>query len=165
MNHTPATYELINMRKFTKIIIIGTSLLSCAFNAHAVTNQPANELICGSSIYGSWVTNEGTTVVNIRDCDQSGICGDILKFPGDAKYNELTPKTAVPLTDVTGARILNEFYAKSDKKFKGRIFNPRNGKTYKSTLKVSDMGDLKVKGCLGPVCETKIWTRPEVCSS
>jgi len=80
------------------------------------------------------------------------------------KYSELTPETAIPLSDKSGPRILSEFRAKSKNKYKGRIFNPRNGKSYKSIIKVSEMGDLKVKGCLGPVCETKIWMRPEICN-
>ncbi|MEP1231422.1 MAG: DUF2147 domain-containing protein [Litorimonas sp.] len=153
------------MQKLTKSLVLGAALLGSAFNAQAVTSSAPSALTCGTSIYGSWVTNKGNSVVNISDCGLSGICGDVLKFANDAKYDELTPETAVPLQGVKGARVLNEFHPKSEKKFQGRIFNPRNGKNYKSTLKVSKTGDLKVKGCLGPICETKIWVRPEVCNS
>jgi len=145
----------------------GTMLTALsALQAYAVSPSAtpiSGPFECGTSIYGAWVTHEGETVVNIKDCGNNGICGNVLKFPDNAKYSELMPETAMPLLGESGPRILSEFYAKSENKFKGRIFNPRNGKDYKSTLKVSKVGDLKVKGCLGPICETKIWIRPKSC--
>lgn len=132
-------------------------------HAQAVV-PPSNGLQCGTSIYGAWVINEGESVVNIQDCDQSAICGKIVKFVNDKRYSELTAETAIPLQDQAGPLILDDFRLDSDNKYKGRIFNPRNGKNYKSTIKVSKNGDLKVKGCLGPVCEAKTWTRPKSCT-
>jgi len=151
------------MTHLRHIALAAISLIIGASNAHAVSH-PSGELQCGTSIYGAWVTTKGDSVINIHDCDKSGICGEIVKFTNGAKYSELTPETAIPLSDKSGPRILSEFRAKSKNKYKGRIFNPRNGKSYKSIIKVSEMGDLKVKGCLGPVCETKIWMRPEICN-
>jgi len=158
----------MTMNKFIHTVLIASSLITSAISAQAAPGTNAfssGSLECGTSIYGAWVTNEGKSVVNIYDCETSGICGDVVKFSGNAKYNELPAEIATPLSDETGPRVLSEFEAKSSNKFKGRIFNPRNGKSYKSTLKISEMGDLKVKGCLGPVCQTKTWMRPKVCSS
>jgi len=160
------------MNTILRTTLTASALIISAVSAQAASTStalssiaaPSATLECGTSIYGAWVTNGGKSVINIHDCEASGICGDVVKFSGDAKYSELTPETALPLANEAGPRILSQFRAKSENKFKGRIFNPRNGKSYKSVLKVSDMGDLKVKGCLGPICETKIWMRPEVCS-
>ena len=152
--------RLVQTALVTSALLIG----AVSANAAPATNPISSSLECGTSIYGAWVTNEGKSVINIHDCDASGICGDVVKFSGGAKYSDLTPATATPLSGETGPRILSEFKAKKDNKFKGRIFNPRNGKSYKSVLKISEMGDLQVKGCLGPVCGTKVWMRPEVCS-
>jgi len=154
------------MIKLVKTTLVASALLIGAANAYAApsTGHFSGTLECGTSIYGAWVTNEGKSVINIHDCESSGICGDVVKFDGGAKYSELSPNAATPISGETGPRILSEFKAKKDNKFKGRIFNPRNGKSYKSVLKVSKMGDLEVKGCLGPVCGTKTWMRPEVCS-
>ncbi len=150
------------MTQFIRTAFIAAAMSFAAATANAQLSTSAGTLQCGKSIYGAWVTHEGTTVINIRDCENAEICGELVKFSGDAEYNDQNPAPVTASRD-SGPRILSEFRAKSDNKFKGRIFNPRNGKTYKSSIKVSKMGDLKVKGCIGPICETKIWSRPKVC--
>ena len=40
----------------------------------------------------------------------------------------------------------------------GTIWNPENGKTYKSKMTVNG-NTLNVKGCIGPVCSGQEWTR------
>lgn len=40
----------------------------------------------------------------------------------------------------------------------GTIWNPENGKTYKSKMTVNG-NTLNVKGCVGPVCSGQKWTR------
>lgn len=135
-----------------------------AIDVDASSNIPGLSLVCGESVYGAWVTNEGNSVVNITSCGDDLLCGDIVKFEGGVKYNEIAPQDARPLLQDKGPRILDNLQARSDSKYRGRIFNPRNGKSYDSTIKVSESGELKVKGCVGPVCGTKIWTRPQVCS-
>jgi uncharacterized protein (DUF2147 family) len=39
----------------------------------------------------------------------------------------------------------------------GTIYDPEHGKTYDSRLKRRANGDLEVKGCIGPICQTQVW--------
>ncbi|MCY3672067.1 MAG: DUF2147 domain-containing protein, partial [Alphaproteobacteria bacterium] len=43
----------------------------------------------------------------------------------------------------------------------GRIYNPENGKTYRSNLRLKGADTLRVSGCVFIFCETQIWTRVE----
>ena len=135
--------------------------------AHAATQQISalNTLsACSSDIYGPWVTHDGRGVINISDCAEDNICGHALQFSNGKNYSEITPSELPQLHTNTGQIILDEFKAKSENKFSGRIFNPDNGKSFKSIVKISDdKKSLKVKGCVGPICESFNWQRPETC--
>ena len=41
----------------------------------------------------------------------------------------------------------------------GRIYDPESGKTYRSRLRVTPDGSLKVSGCILFVCQSQRWTR------
>jgi uncharacterized protein (DUF2147 family) len=44
--------------------------------------------------------------------------------------------------------------------WRGWIYSPRNGKTYKAALKMEGPERLKLTGCLvGPLCSSQFWTR------
>jgi len=59
---------------------------------------------------------------------------------------------------LVGVQMLHSFKEKSGRWKSGKIYNPENGKTYKSKLKLLENGDLEVKGCIGPICQGQIWT-------
>ena len=42
--------------------------------------------------------------------------------------------------------------------WRGAIYDPKRGKTYRSELKRRDANTLEVKGCIGPFCQTQVWT-------
>ena len=39
----------------------------------------------------------------------------------------------------------------------GRIYNPRDGKTYKSKLELLDNGNIRVEGCILFICDGEDW--------
>ena len=44
--------------------------------------------------------------------------------------------------------------------WRGDIYDPEGGKTYRSVIRRKSANRLEVKGCVGPFCQTQIWTRP-----
>ena len=123
----------------------------------------AGALNCGPLIYGDWVTDDGESIVTIDDCAQSKICGTIsfLSDPDTLDGNNTNP--ALRSRKLLGSNLLSEFSAGRKNNYKGSIYNPANGKTYKSKLKLTETASLKVKGCVGPFCETQLWVRPNEC--
>jgi len=43
--------------------------------------------------------------------------------------------------------------------WRGQIYDPKSGKTYRSVIRRKDANRLEVRGCVGPFCQTQVWTR------
>lgn len=57
-----------------------------------------------------------------------------------------------------GVRVFWDMTPAGEGVWKGHAFVPAHNRTYPGTMQV--MGDrMKVKGCLGPVCQSQVWTR------
>jgi uncharacterized protein (DUF2147 family) len=41
----------------------------------------------------------------------------------------------------------------------GRAYDPKTGKSYRSTMELQPDGRLKVSGCILFLCQSKLWTR------
>ena len=55
-----------------------------------------------------------------------------------------------------GLPILSGFTDAGDE-WRGRIYDPRNGKSYKSIVTRGENGTLRVKGCISFLCQTQVW--------
>lgn len=110
-------------------------------------------------ITGRWLTPGGKAIVEIAPCGTS-LCGRIAKIldpeaPKNARDTN-NPDPAKRTRPIEGMDILTGFTAdKAD--WRGQIYDPRSGKTYRSIIKRSGSG-LEVKGCWGPFCQSQNWT-------
>lgn len=116
---------------------------------------------------GLWATEAEKSHVRIAPCGED-LCGTIvwLKEPND---DEGRPKRDIFNEDesqrdraIVGLRLLSGFTAADGASWSGgRIYNPEDGKTYASKLRLKDDGTLKVEGCVLIFCKSQIWTRVE----
>lgn len=113
-------------------------------------------------VTGRWLTTEGKALVEITPCGGGGaaLCGRIARVlkprPGGPAVDSNNPDKALRTRPIQGLQILSGFTADGDK-WKGRIYDPESGRTYRSELR-REGGMLKVKGCFGPFCRTQDWT-------
>ena len=123
-------------------------------------------------VHGLWLTEGGTATVRIADCGPHHAGGLMGATPcGVIETADIPP--GAPTTDVNnkdeamrdkpiiGLTMLDGFEWRGGKWKRGRIYNPEDGKSYKSSIAVDedDANVLKVKGCIGPLCQTQRWTR------
>ena len=113
-------------------------------------------------IAGQWVTEERDAVVTIGDCGRS-TCGRISRFlkapPGGRDQRDVNnPKENLRDRKLLGLPILTGFSEDGDE-WRGTIYDPKSGRSYRSVLRRLSAGRLEVKGCLGPFCQTQEWTR------
>jgi uncharacterized protein (DUF2147 family) len=82
----------------------------------------------------------------------------VLKGPASGRaVDRNNPDPKLRNRPVEGLTILSGFTdAGSD--WRGRIYDPNSGKTYKSVLKREADGRLKVQGCIAFFCRTQRWT-------
>ena len=118
------------------------------------------------SILGQWYTGEGRSIVEIYKCD-THYCGKIvwLKYPKDEEGREKVDKENPDETKRTrpliGLNILWGFsYEGKDGWKNGRIYDPKNGKTYSCRMNL-DGNTLNVRGYVGfsLLGRTSVWTR------
>lgn len=122
--------------------------------------------VASDAVYGLWLTEEETATVRIADCGDGTPCGVV----ETADIPDGEPTTDVNNSDpelrdqpIIGLTMLDGFEADGDRWKKGRIYNPEDGKSYKSSIEVEedDPNVLKVKGCIAFLCQTQRWTRAE----
>jgi len=114
-----------------------------------------------SPITGRWVTQSKDGVVEVYPCGEH-ICGKLSKFlvnppagPGAKDINN--PDKALRSRTILGLNVLTGFKAAGDE-WKGQIYDPKSGKTYRSIVYKGKSGNLVVKGCIGPFCQAQTWT-------
>lgn len=111
-------------------------------------------------ISGRWLTEEGNAVVTIGACG-AATCGRITRLikgpPSGPPVDRNNPDAKLRNRPLEGLTILSGFTdAGSD--WRGRIYDPKSGKTYKSIVRREADGSLKVQGCIAFFCRTQRWT-------
>jgi uncharacterized protein (DUF2147 family) len=113
-------------------------------------------------VTGRWVTAEKDAVIVIAPCGKA-LCGTIDRFlvpppQGNDQRDVNNPDAAKRKRRLLGIAILSAFVADGDL-WRGQIYDPNNGKTYRSVIRRKGPNVLEVKGCLGPFCQTQVWRR------
>ncbi len=118
--------------------------------------------LAAEPIEGRWVTQEGDAVITIGPCGSS-TCGRISKFlvppPKGADQRDVNnPNASKRSRKLLGLPVLFSFSEDSEQ-WRGRIYDPKSGKDYRSIVRRKNKNTLEVKGCIGPFCQTQVWKR------
>jgi uncharacterized protein (DUF2147 family) len=132
-----------------------TASLALAAISVAVTAAPP-------SVQGDWLTDDHKGVVRIAPCGQH-LCGTIVRVldtnPGTPKTDVNNPDASRRGRPILGLQVLSGFAAGGAAWEGGRAYDPKSGKSYRSTLALNADGSLKVTGCVLFLCRSKRWTR------
>jgi uncharacterized protein (DUF2147 family) len=108
-----------------------------------------------------WRTQGGDGLIRIEACGNK-TCGRIVNGtprPGEGGLDAKNPNPTLRTRPLAGLAILSGFTQAKDQSYKGgTIYNPNDGKTYRSEFRLKPDGRLEVKGCVGPFCQSQIWT-------
>jgi uncharacterized protein (DUF2147 family) len=111
-------------------------------------------------VTGRWLTQGGEAIVAIRPCGPQ-FCGSIERVvkptPGAPTTDAKNPNPALRSRPYLGLTILSNF-ADAGNDWRGQIYDPKSGRTYRSTLKAAG-NNLEVKGCIAVFCRSQTWTR------
>lgn len=121
------------------------AVLAAALISSAAAAAPA-------PVTGRWLTPERDAMVEVAPCGAQ-LCGRIVRIlrpnPNRPAVDRNNPDPAQRTRPIQGLTILSGFTPGGDR-WKGRIYDPRSGRTYRSEL-TREGGTLKVKGLLWPV--------------
>jgi uncharacterized protein (DUF2147 family) len=115
-----------------------------------------------ASINGRWLTVEKDAIIEISECG-TAVCGKIVKYlktppQGVDQKDVNNPDKSLRNRKILGIAVLQNLKA-ADKEWRGTIYDPRNGRSYRSIVFVTKKGTLTVKGCFGPICQSQSWTK------
>ncbi len=121
---------------------------------------PAAAMAAPVAITGSWVPKEKEAVIKIAPCG-AAMCGTISKYlvtppKGADQRDENNPDKNLRSRKLLGSNVLINF-TPDGTQWKGKIYDARNGKTYRSVVYKGKSGNLVVKGCIGPFCQSQTW--------
>ncbi|MEZ5680740.1 MAG: DUF2147 domain-containing protein [Erythrobacter sp.] len=127
--------------------------------AALLVSQP---LLAAEPVTGRWVTVEKDAVIAIAPCGKN-LCGRIAQFlvppPQGLDQRDINNRDAAKRSrKLLGMAILTGF-TEDDNQWRGQIYDPKTGKTYRSIIRRKGPNQLEVKGCIGPFCQTQLWRR------
>lgn len=136
-----------------------TGLRLAALGALLMAAWPA---LAAEPATGRWVTAEQDAVVSIAPCGKA-LCGTVDRFlvpppQGLDQRDVNNPDPKLRSRKLLGLTILSQFIA-DGASWRGRIYDPKNGKSYRSIIRRKGANVLEVKGCIGPFCQTQVWKR------
>ncbi len=113
-------------------------------------------------VAGRWLTADKDAVIVIAPCGKA-LCGTIEKFlvappQGNDQRDINNPDPAKRKRRLLGSAILSSFTADGDL-WRGQIYDPKSGKSYRSVIRRKSANALEVKGCIGPFCQTQVWEK------
>lgn len=138
-------------------------LLSVSLAGAAAIAALAVPALAADPISGRWVTEDKSAVITIGNCGSS-VCGKISRFletpPDGANQRDINnPNKSLRSRKLMGMPVLTDLRQDGDL-WRGDIYDPKEGKSYRSVIRRKSSSRLEVKGCVGPFCQTQIWTRP-----
>ncbi len=120
------------------------------------------------AVFGTWLVENRNAIVQIAPCGDRA-CGNIvwLAAPRDeagaAKLDFRNTDASLQARPICGMPMIGDFtYDSGSNRWNdGFIYNPEEGKTYKSTMHVREDGSLYVRGYVGVSMfgKSQIWTR------
>jgi uncharacterized protein (DUF2147 family) len=119
----------------------------------------AGTAFAAQPIAGRWLTEDGTAIVDIGNCGKV-LCGKVVKLlagpPKGPPVDSKNPDPQLRNRPLQGLVVLQGF-TDQGADWRGRIYSPKEGKTYKSIVGRESDGRLKVQGCILFVCKTQHW--------
>ena len=114
-------------------------------------------------LVGLWRTARHGALVDIADCGDATPCGT-LAWASEAVFAGNTQDVrnrnlALRERPLIGVPVLWGFLRHESGWRSGWIYNPEDGKTFRAKLQLLSIDELRVTGCLGPLCRSQIWTR------
>ena len=137
-----------------KLIWVFTCIFHISFTT-ATLAQDADDIV------GLWITAGGDSHIQIYKKGKLYFGriaalkkpnyepGEVDDMVGEPRVDRNNPDVSLRNRPLIGLELLTNFLFEDGKWRNGRIYNPRNGKTYRSNLRLTKTGALKVRGYIG----------------
>ena len=125
----------------------------------AATVVFASPAAAQSNIDGTYVDSGGYTEITVGRCGDAR-CGEITRIikrkPGESTRDAHNDDPALRDRPILGIRVLQNLRWDEDV-WRGEVYNPEDGNTYRTEVRPAANGALEVKGCVTLFCRTRVW--------
>jgi uncharacterized protein (DUF2147 family) len=117
-------------------------------------------------VTGIWRLDNGRVTVKVTPCG-GNLCGTVvaLKKPRDDKgrprLDKENPNEALRSRPVIGLTILSNMKPNGENRWNGTIYNPDDGNTYRSNMKLQNGNTMRVEGCIAVFCKAMKFIKVE----
>ncbi|WP_157735877.1 DUF2147 domain-containing protein [Granulosicoccus antarcticus] len=113
-------------------------------------------------VEGLWITPNYNSIVKLTQCEE-GLCAEIawlwnIDVLGRKLLDEKNPDEQQRRKSLLGLSLFSNFRKDGDV-WKGRIYNPEDGRQYRASVRQLNANQLRLKGCWGPFCQSQRWLR------
>lgn len=112
-----------------------------------------------STIDGVWRDDGGYVEITVGPCGAAR-CGRITRIvrmkAGETDRDRHNDDPALRSRTILGVTILSGLTWR-DGAWRGRVYNPEDGGTYRAEVRPGAGGTLEIKGCLSIICRTRRW--------
>lgn len=134
-----------------------------ALSALAMAALASGALVSGAqaqrSIDGTYVDSGGYVEITVGPCGNAR-CGEITRIirrkPGEPTNDAHNDDPALRDRPILGITLLQDLRWE-DGAWRGEVYNPEDGGTYRTEVRPSANGALEVKGCVAFLCRTRVW--------
>ena len=135
---------------------MGRGIFAIAAAALACIAMPAG---AQSAIDGTYIDSEGYVEITVGRCG-SARCGTITRIirmkPGGSRLDVHNDDPSLRSRPILGLTLLHNMRW-DDGVWRGRVYNPEDGNSYRTEVRRKANGALEVKGCVSIICRTRIW--------
>lgn len=110
---------------------------------------------------GRWLTEGDSAIIQIAPCG-AALCGAIdtvLKRDPKAVKTDVNNPDPRRRQRPTGNLTVLSGFVPEGARWRGQVYDPRSGWTYKSFIQVRPDGTLALSGCVWMLCQTQSWRR------
>ncbi|GAA0269627.1 DUF2147 domain-containing protein [Alteraurantiacibacter aestuarii] len=114
-----------------------------------------------TSIDGTYRDSDGFVEITVAPCGNAR-CGTITRIirrkPGEPMNDAHNDNPALRSRPILGVTLLQRLSWR-DGAWRGQVYNPEDGGTYRAVVRPAAGGALEVQGCLSIICRTRIWPK------
>lgn len=112
-----------------------------------------------SNIDGTYTDTDGYVEITVVRCG-SYRCGTITRIirrkPGEPLNDAHNDDPDLRSRPILGIRLLQNLRW-DDGAWRGTVYNPEDGNTYRTEVRPGNNGTLEVRGCVTLFCRTRVW--------
>ncbi len=123
---------------------------------------PAAAFAAAEDAIGTWKDTETGGITQVYSC-AGGICIKVVTPSKDHAVDLNNPDPALKGRSMAGAVIMSGATKDGADRWKGKVYNSEDGKTYSGYVEVMSKDQVKLQGCIlgGLICKSHLWRRAQ----